>query len=93
MRVRKAIAMAIDTDQIIQGIFMGDAMREKGIIPTGIWAHNDALEGFSYDPKQAIRRVKSALSSPWTPSPTPATSSFMLSSAIRSRRSAFRQTW
>ena len=60
VRVRKAIAMAIDTDQIIQGIFMGDAMREKGIIPTGIWAHNDALEGFSYDPDAAKALLREA---------------------------------
>ena len=52
--------MAIDTDQIIQGIFMGDAMREKGIIPTGIWAHNDALEGFSYDPDAAKALLREA---------------------------------
>ena len=60
VRGRKAIAMAIDTDQIIQGIFMGDAMREKGIIPTGIWAHNDALEGFSYDPDAAKALLREA---------------------------------
>ena len=60
VRVRKAIGMAIDTDQIIQGVFMGDAMREKGIIPTGIWAHNDALEGFSYDPDAAKALLREA---------------------------------
>ena len=53
VKVRKAIAMAIDADEIIQGIFMGDAQRENGVIPTGIWAHNDAFEGFSYDPDAA----------------------------------------
>ena len=60
MRVRRAIGMAIDTDMIIQGVFMGDAMREKGIIPTGIWAHNDALEGFPYDPDGAKALLKEA---------------------------------
>ena len=53
VRVRRAIGMAIDVDQIIQGVFMGDAQRENGIIPTGVWAHNDALEGFPYDPEGA----------------------------------------
>ena len=60
VKVRKAIGMAIDSDTIIQGVFMGDAMREKGIIPTGIWAHNDALEGISYDPDGAKALLKEA---------------------------------
>ena len=60
VRVRKAVAMAIDVDQIIQGIYMGDAVREKGIIPTGIRAHNDALEGIPYDPEGAKALLKEA---------------------------------
>ena len=60
VRVRKAIGMAIDPEQIIQGIFMGDAVREKGVIPTGIWGHNDALEGFTYDPDGAKPLLKEA---------------------------------
>ncbi len=58
VNVRKAIGMAIDTDQIIQGIFMGDALKENGVIPTGIWAHNDALEGYSFDPDGAKALLK-----------------------------------
>ena len=60
VRVRKAIGMAIDTDLIIQGVFMGDAQRENGVIPTGVWAHNDALEGFVYDPEGAKALLKEA---------------------------------
>ena len=60
VRVRKAIGMAIDTGQIIQGIFNGDARRENGIIPIGIWAHNDELKGFSYDPEGAKALLKEA---------------------------------
>ncbi len=60
VRVRKAIGMAIDVDAIIQGIFMGDATRENGIIPTGVWGHNDALEGFPYDPDGARAMLKEA---------------------------------
>ena len=60
VRVRKAIGMAIDVDMIIQGIFMGDATRENGVIPTGVWGHNDALEGFSYDPDGARAILKEA---------------------------------
>ena len=53
VRVRKAIGMAIDVDTLIAALYNGDAMRENGIIPTGVWGHNDALEGFSYDPEGA----------------------------------------
>ena len=59
-KVRKAIGMAIDVDQIIQGIFMGDAQRENGIIPTGVWAHNDAMKGFTCDPDGAKALLKEA---------------------------------
>ena len=60
VRVRKAIGMAIDADTIIAGIYNGDAIRENGIIPTGVWGHNDALEGFTYDPEAAHELLKEA---------------------------------
>ena len=60
VNVRRAIGMAIDRSQIIQGIYMGDAQMENGIVPTGIWAHNDAMEGFAYDPKGAEALLKEA---------------------------------
>ena len=53
VNVRKAIAMAIDVDTIIATLYDGDAIRQNGIIPTGIWAHNDDLKGVSYDPEAA----------------------------------------
>ena len=60
VNVRKAICMAIDANEIIQGIFLGDAQKENGIIPTGIWAHNDALKGYSCDPDAAKALLKQA---------------------------------
>jgi peptide/nickel transport system substrate-binding protein len=60
VRVRKAIGMAIDVDLIIQGVFMGDAQKENGVIPTGVWAHNDAMEGFTYDPEGAKALLREA---------------------------------
>ena len=60
VKVRKAIAMSINVDEIIQGIYMGDAVREKGIIPTGIRGHNDAFEGIAYDPDGAKALLKEA---------------------------------
>lgn len=60
VNVRKAIGMSINVDEIIQGVYLGDAVREKGIIPTGIWAHNDDLEGIPYDPEGAKALLKEA---------------------------------
>ncbi len=60
VRVRKAISMAIDVDQIITGIYSGDALRENGIIPNGVWAHNDRLEAPAYDPEGAKALLREA---------------------------------
>ena len=53
VNVRKAIGMALDVDTIISDLYSGNAIRENGMIPTGIWGHNDALEGYTYDPEAA----------------------------------------
>lgn len=58
--VRKAINMAIDVDSIIESIYGGEAHHERGIIPTGVWGHNDDLEGFPYDVEQARKILKDA---------------------------------
>ena len=60
VRVRKAIGAAINVEAIIEGIYNGDAVRENGIIPTGIWGHNDELKTFSYDPDAAAALLEEA---------------------------------
>lgn len=60
VNVRKAISMSIDVDTIIASIYNGDAVREQGIIPIGIWGHNDSLEGPAYDPDGAKALLKEA---------------------------------
>ena len=60
VNVRKAIGMAINVDSIISDLYRGDAIRENGIIPTGIWGHNDDLEGFTYDPEAARKLLTDA---------------------------------
>ena len=60
VNVRRAVGMAIDVDAIITGIYSGNAIREYGIIPTGIWAHNDALTGIEYDPEGAKALLREA---------------------------------
>lgn len=53
VRVRKAIAMGIDTRDLIHNLKYDDAIEQKGIIPTGIWGNNPDLEGIAYDPEGA----------------------------------------
>jgi len=60
VKVRRAIMMAIDVDQVIAGIYGGNAVRENGIIPRGIWGHNDQLEAVKYDPEGAKTLLKEA---------------------------------
>ena len=60
VNVRKAIGMAINVDEIITSIYSGNAIRENGIIPTGIWGHNDSLAGFPYDPEGAQKLLTDA---------------------------------
>ncbi len=60
VNVRKAIGMAIDVDQIIAGVFGGDAVRETGVIPNGVWAHNDQMAAVKYDPEGAKALLKEA---------------------------------
>ena len=58
VNVRKAVAMAIDVDEIIEGIYSSNAIRQNGIIPTGIWGHNDELQGVDFDPEGAKKLLK-----------------------------------
>lgn len=60
VKVRKAIGMALDVDTLIAALYNGDAARENGVIPSGVWAHNDSLEGFAYDPEGAKSLLKEA---------------------------------
>lgn len=53
VRVRKAICMAIDTEDIIRNLMSDDAIKQNGIIPQGIWAHNENLEECPFDPHGA----------------------------------------
>ena len=53
VRVRKAICMAIDVDDIVHNLMSGDAIRQNGIIPTGAWGHNEDLEASPFDPDRA----------------------------------------
>ncbi|GIV03229.1 MAG: peptide ABC transporter substrate-binding protein [Fimbriimonadales bacterium] len=59
-RVRKAFAMAIDKDRIINEGFDGINQRADGIIPPGIPGHDPNFKGIPYDPAQAKRLLAEA---------------------------------
>lgn len=53
VRVRKAIQMAINRDNLVTGILGGDGVLENGIIPSGIWGFNPDFAPITYDPEGA----------------------------------------
>ncbi len=59
-KVRRAVAMAVDVDDLIRNLYNGDAIRETGAIPTGIWGHNADLKPVAFDPEGAKALLKEA---------------------------------
>lgn len=55
VRVRQAVAYAINADEIIQSVFQGLAVRNYGLLPTGHFAFDPAIEehGFHFDQEKA----------------------------------------
>lgn len=53
LRVRKAIAHAIDRDRIIKYLWRDQARPATGVIPTGNWCYTDDVTTYPYDPERA----------------------------------------
>lgn len=51
--VRKAIALSLNIDQIIEKIFLNHAQRVSGLIPNISWAKDHSLKNIDYDPQKA----------------------------------------
>lgn len=60
VNVRKAVQMAVDVDTIVASVYAGDAIVENGIIPTGVWGHNDALQRPAYSAENAKKFLADA---------------------------------
>ena len=60
VNVRRAIQMAVDVDTIVSSVYVGDAVVENGIIPTGVWGHNDDLQRAPFDVEGAKALLKEA---------------------------------
>ena len=53
VEVRKALSMAVNKEDIIQGIFQGNAEVAKNFIPPSMWGYNDEIVDHAYDTEAA----------------------------------------
>jgi len=58
---RKAIAYAINRDDIIKYILKGDAIKATGLIPPSSWAYEPDVIKYEYDPRKAKELLKQLL--------------------------------
>lgn len=59
-RVRRAISMAIDKSQIIDGIYGGTSIPATGPIPPGVLGHDENIEGLEFDVEGAKALLEEA---------------------------------
>lgn len=60
VRVRRAIAHAIDRDTMLEEIFLGRHQPARGILPAGMPGYNAELNVATYDPARARELLKAA---------------------------------
>ncbi len=60
VRVRRAIALAIDRDRIIRAKFHGRAVKATGLLPPMHWAYSDDVRRYDYDPAESMRLLDEA---------------------------------
>jgi peptide/nickel transport system substrate-binding protein len=60
VRVRRAIACAIDRNLIIQALLRGHAQPAESLLPTNHWAFTDNVARYEYDPAKAVRLLDEA---------------------------------
>lgn len=59
-RVRRALTMGIDRQGIVEGLWSNFAVVADSPIPQSVWAHNDDIEPYPYDPQEARRLLAEA---------------------------------
>lgn len=60
LRVRQAIAHAIDRDSIVRYLLRGQARLADSLLPPENWAHSDDVARYDYDPAEARRILEAA---------------------------------
>jgi dipeptide transport system substrate-binding protein len=58
--VRQALTMAIDKDAIIKDVYLGAGQPAKTLIPSTMWAYNDKITDYPYDPEKAKAALQAA---------------------------------
>jgi dipeptide transport system substrate-binding protein len=59
-KVRKALAMAVNKQAIIDAVFQGTGKAAKNPIPPTMWSYNDAVKDDPYDPDAAKKMLDEA---------------------------------
>ena len=57
-QVRRAMALAIDKNTLLEAVYFNSAVMAKGLLPPSSWAHQDDLPDINYNPvlaKQLLR--------------------------------------
>ncbi|MDR1083619.1 MAG: peptide-binding protein [Deltaproteobacteria bacterium] len=60
VRVRQAIAYALDKNEIIEGVVLGFGQPANGPFKPGMWANNTKVKPYPYDPKKAAALLAEA---------------------------------
>ena len=53
IRVRQALAAAIDLDSLVKAVFQGSGVPSASLVPVALWGHNATLKPYPYDPARA----------------------------------------
>lgn len=60
VRVRRAISMMIDNEEIVEGIYDGFGMPAEGPLSPGTFAYDENLKGLGYNPEEAKKLLEEA---------------------------------
>jgi dipeptide transport system substrate-binding protein len=58
--VRIALSMAIDRAAIVKDVYLGAGQQAKNLIPPTMWAYNDAVKDYAFDPEKAKAMLAAA---------------------------------
>jgi len=60
VKVRQALALAINKPAIINAVFQGTGTAAKNLLPPGVWSADSELQDYAYDPEKAKALLKEA---------------------------------
>jgi cationic peptide transport system substrate-binding protein len=60
IRVRKAISLAINRDNLLDSVYYGTGTKAKSMLPPMSWAYNHNSQALDFDPEESIKLLKEA---------------------------------